>query len=66
MPPDRQTAHGQGCAKWAAFTVGVQGIQSQTTGGSKHMWLKNVLFQPALVRQPRCCCCSVPPAGKAV
>lgn len=54
MPPDRQTAHGQGCTMRAALMGGVRGIQRQTMGGSKHIWLKNMLFRPALVRQPHC------------
>lgn len=52
VPPDRQTVHGQRCTKRAVFTVDVQGIQRQTAGGSKDIWLKNVLFQPAPVSQP--------------
>lgn len=44
VPPERLTAHGQGCTNWATCVVGAQGIQKQellTTGGGTHIWLKN-------------------------
>lgn len=54
MPPERLTAHGQGCTNWAVCAADARGIQKQqllTTGRGRYIWLKNILFQPALVRQ---------------
>lgn len=50
LPHDRQTAHGQGCTRWAGCIVGAQGIQGQqltASGGGRHIWLKDELVRLA-------------------